>query len=149
MIFKNLVSGQHRFFDILPQDWQDDILPYWNNHKKSSSIFVLEKDRKIFGGGISFSTCPPDIEYYRDEAEIWFKNGYLYLGFIFIQEHKRNGNWGTFWLDQLKKSDPGQNYWLLTEEAHLQHFYEKNGFALVKSVIHKTQTEWLYCYTSP
>ena len=147
-VFKHLTDNLHLFFDLLPSDWQNEIVPHWNQYKNSSSIYCIEEDNKIIGGGIVFSKCPPDIEYYKEEAKQWFDNGYLYLGFIWIAEDKRNKNLGSFWLDELKKRDPNQNYWLMTEEKHLHRFYQKNEFSLMKTIINDQSQEWLYAFNT-
>ena len=133
-IFKKLLSNPKRFFDILPQDWQDEIVPFWSAYEDSSSIYIIEEKDQIIGGGIVFSTCPPDIEYYSKEAQQWFDKDYLYLGFIFILENKRDQNLGTFWLDELKTLFPKQKYWLLMEDEDLHRFYQKNAFMLNQTI---------------
>lgn len=147
-VLKHLPYDQHLFFDLLPSDWQDEILPHWNQYKNSSNIYCLEENNKIIGGGIVFSKCPPDITYYQEEAKQWFDNGYLYLGFIWIVKEKRNMNLGSFWLDELKKQNPNQNYWLMTEEEHLHRFYQKNKFILKKTILNDQSQEWLYAYNT-
>lgn len=143
--FKHL-EEDHQFFNILPQDWQDEIVPHWSRYKESSDIYILIENDEIIGGGIIFSTCPPDIDYYRDEAQQWFNDGYLYLGFIWIAENKRNMNLGSFWLDELKKQNLNQSYWLLIEEEHLHRFYQKNDFTLIKTIVNDHNPEWLYAF---
>ncbi|MEZ4802593.1 MAG: GNAT family N-acetyltransferase [Gelidibacter sp.] len=144
--FKKLVSNQQFFFDILPEDWQNEIVPYWEDYKDHSSIYVISENEEVIGGGIIFSICPPDLAYYKKEAQQWFDEGYLYLGFIWIAEIRRNKSLGSFWLNELKKMNPKQKYWLLIEEEHLHRFYQKNGFILNKSIGHNHQLEWLYVY---
>ena len=107
-IFKELSSNSKRFFKLLPKDWQAEIVPFWDHYKLTSKIYVIEENKHLFGGGIVFSTCPPDIDYYKIQAQAWFDEGFLYLGFIWIAEEKRNRNLGSFWLNALKKVDPKQ-----------------------------------------
>jgi hypothetical protein len=149
MTFKLLETNPKIFFDILPQDWQDEIVPFWNQYEDSSRIYVLKEDGQIIGGGIVFSTCPPDVLYYKKEAQNWFQNGYLYVGFIWIAENRRNKNLGSFWLDGLKKIYPEQKFWLLTEEEHLHRFYQKNEFVLIETILNNGITEWLYTFKPP
>ncbi|MGJ8592982.1 MAG: GNAT family N-acetyltransferase [Aquaticitalea sp.] len=144
--FQKLVSNPFDFFELLPQDWQDGIVPHWKNYKDDSIIYVIVENGEIIGGGIVFSTCPPDIRYYEKEAQQLFDNGYLYLGYIWIAEHKRNLNLGSFWLNELKKTNPGQNYWLLIEEEHLHRFYQKNDFNMERMITNLDHLEWLYIY---
>lgn len=142
--FRELKNNPQQFFAILPQDWQDEIVPFWNDFKTNAKIYILENHTTIIGGGVVFYKSPPDFEYFKREANDWFGKGYLYLGFIWIAEDYRNKNLGSFWLTQLKNQNPQQQYFLLTEEDYLQHFYEKNGFSQIKSLQNQHHTEWLY-----
>lgn len=142
--FKALETNPQDFFEILPQDWQDEIVPFWNDFKTDAKIYCLEDNATIIGGGIVFYKSPPNFEYFENEANHWFDKGYLYLGFIWISEEHRNKNLGSFWLDQLKIQNVRRDFFLLTEEDYLQHFYEKNGFIRLKSVQNGDHEEWLY-----
>ena len=142
--FKKLDSDPNRFFDLLPSYWQEEIVPYWAQYQDSASIYVLEEDNQVIGGGIVFSTCPPDIDYFKNDAKQWFDNGYLYLGFIWISEERRNRNLGSLWLKELKNKHPQQKYWLLIEEEKLHGFYRKNGFVLEITINNQGTSEWLY-----
>lgn len=143
-IFKELETNPQEFFEILPQDWQDEIVPFWNDFTTDAKIYSLEDNTNIIGGGIVFYKSPPNFKYFESEAKDWFDKGYLYLGFIWIAEEHRNKNLGSFWLDQLKTQNINRHFFLLTEEDYLQHFYEKNGFIRVKSVQNEDHEESLY-----
>ena len=143
-IFRELINNPQPFFEILPQDWQDEIVPFWDNFKNDAKIYTIDHGVTIIGGGIVFYKSPPNFDYFETEAHALFNNGYLYLGFIWIQENHRNKNLGSFWLNQLKLKNSEQKYFLLTEEDHLQHFYEKNGFSRIKLVQNEDHQEWLY-----
>ena len=143
-IFTSLTNHPEYFFELLPKEWQDEIVPFWEEISDKAQIYVLKADNTIIGGGIVFYKSPPHFDYFENEATIWFDKGYHYLGFIWIAENYRNNNLGSFWLDQLKILDANQPYFLLTEEAHLQHFYEKNGFKRLKSVENEDHLEWLF-----
>lgn len=147
--FNQLQTDSSKFFDILPKDWQDEIVPFWTHYEDSSNIFVIEENDSIIGGGIIFSTTPPDVIYYKEEAQLWFENGYLYIGFLWVAEDKRNNNLGSFWLDELKKRHPDQKFWLLIEDERLHRFYQRNGFKLIKTIINDEHSEWLYSFKSP
>ena len=149
LVFKELENDQKVFFEMLPTDWQSEIVPFWEDYQNSSKIYVLFENKTLIGGGIVFSKTPPDVLYYETEAKEWFENGFLYLGFIWIIEEKRGKNLGSIWLDELKKSFPNQNYWLLIEEEHLHRFYQKNGFKLDTALAHEAHCEWLYYYRAP
>lgn len=149
LTFSELKNNPNRFFEILPEDWQDEIVPFWNDFETDSKIYILEDSSTIVGGGIVFYKSPPDFDYFEREAKKFFSEGYAYLGFIWIAHDQRNKNLGSFWLDQLKAQNLQQHYFLLTEEDHLQHFYEKNGFQRIKSVQNQNQLEWLYLTALP
>lgn len=143
-IFRKLKNNPQLFFEILPQDWQEEIVPFWDDYKNDAKIYIIENSNTIIGGGIVFHKSPPDFEYFETEATTLFNNGYLYLGFIWIDAQQRNRNLGSFWLNQLKAQNVQQKYFLLTEEDYLQHFYEKNSFSRIKSVQNQDHAEWLY-----
>lgn len=144
--FKRLPKNANLFFDILPTDWQDEIVPFWTGFEESANIYIIEENNCIIGGGIVFSTTPPDVIYFKEESQEWFDNGYLYIGFLWIAEDRRDNNLGSYWLDELKKLDLNQGYWLLIEEERLHRFYQRNGFLLNKTIIHNQHPEWLYSY---
>ena len=147
--FRELKNDPQQFFEMLPQDWQDEIVPFWDDYKAVAKIYILENHLAIIGGGIVFYTSPPHFEYFETEAKTLFDDGYWYLGFIWIAESQRNKNLGSVWLNQLKAQNPNQKYFLLTEEDYLQHFYEKNDFHRVKQVKNQNQLEWLYLSKGP
>ncbi|WP_325450125.1 GNAT family N-acetyltransferase [Gelidibacter sp.] len=142
--FRELKTDPQHFFQILPKDWQDEIVPFWDIYKTDSKIYIIEDSNSLIGGGIVFYKSPPHFEYFATEAETWFNNGYLYLGFIWISEQHRNKSLGSFWLNQLKSKNPKQQYFLLTEEEQLHHFYLKNGFVCHQSLQNEDHREWLY-----
>lgn len=143
-IFKQLTSDPHQFFDLLPTEWQQEIVPFWDDYEALAKIYSIEEAGAIIGGGIVFYACPPNFTYFEDEANYWFSKGYLYLGFIWIAEDKRSKNLGSFWLNQLKLAESHQKYFLLTEENRLHRFYVKNGFTRIKSLKNEDHFEWLY-----
>ncbi|MEZ4792847.1 MAG: GNAT family N-acetyltransferase [Gelidibacter sp.] len=144
--FKHLQNNTNLFFQILPEGWQDEIVPFWDAYKDSSEVYVILEKDQVIGGGIVFSTSPPDLSYYKKEAMQWFCNHYLYIGFLWIAEDKRNKNLGSFWLDELKRTNPEQKYWLLIEDERLHRFYQRNGFVLNKTICHGQNPEWLYVF---
>lgn len=143
-IFGELEDDPQLFFEMLPQNWQSEIVPFWDDLKTEAKIYTLQHHTTIIGGGIVFYKSPPHFEYFETEAQKLFDDGYLYLGFIYIAEDQRNKNLGSIWLNHLKAQDLDQKYFLLTEEEHLQHFYEKNYFDRIKSVKNQDHLEWLY-----
>lgn len=144
--FTEITSHPEHFFKLLPQDWQDEIVPFWEDQAAHAVIYGIDYHETLVGGGIVFYASPPNFDYFEDEAQSWFSQGYHYLGFIYIDPNYRNKNLGSFWLTELKLRNPHQDYFLLTEEDHLQHFYEKNGFVRVKAILNDRNLEWLYQY---
>ena len=144
--FYKLTDSPERFFKLLPNDWKDVIVPFWDDYKNSATIYVFEKDSEITAGGIVFTTCPPDLLAYKNELQHWFDSGYSYLGFIFVKEYLRGQHLGSQWLDAIKKQFPNQKFWLLIEDEHLHHFYIKNGFERIQDFQNGDETEGLYVY---
>src|SRR5690606_13450182 len=107
---------------------------------------VLLENNKPIAGGLVFSECPPDMLYAEEEADYWCKNGYLYLGFIYVLEEKRGRNLGSLWLSHLKSKFLKQKYWLTIEDMGLHGFYSKNGFVKVKTLSNAGQDEILYAF---
>jgi len=145
MTFK-LTDNYLSFFSILPQDWWEGIVPFWEAYKDSTTCYVLLDDKEIVAGGLVFSKCPPDMLYAENEAAFYFKNDYLYIGFIYVIETRRQQNLGSAWLDNLKKTHPNQKYWLTIEDLKLDAFYVKNGFKCAKSLFHNRDEEVVYVF---
>jgi GNAT superfamily N-acetyltransferase len=134
MEVENYTARAHLFFHMMPNDWQATIVPFWEDLKTTTQLFVLIEHDSIVAGGFVFSKCPSDMMYYENEAKEWFKKGYLYLGFIFVDETKRNRNLGSLWLDNIKKLYPNTGFWLAIEEENLHKFYDRNGFEKVATI---------------
>lgn len=144
-MFEILVNAKI-FFDLLPKDWQDSIVPYWRNYSESAKVYVLKKDGEICAGGIVFNSLPPEMEHFRKEVNYWLKRYYLYIGFIWVPEDKRKQNYGFEWLFNLKRQNPAQKFWLTTEEKQLKSFYIKNGFRYEKTLFYNEIEEDLFLY---
>jgi GNAT superfamily N-acetyltransferase len=145
MIFKKTTDFE-RFFKILPSDWQEGIVPFWDDFKTTTICYIIAENDEIIAGGLIFSSCPPDMKYAEKEAIYWLKKGYLYLGFIYVVEEKRGQNLGSFWLENLKKTQLNQQYWLTIEDLNLDSFYTKNGFKKVKSLFNEGVEEVIYVF---
>lgn len=79
MLLKNITKNPAQFFNILPKDWQESIIPHWNALKETSRVYILEHEMEICAGGIIFSSIIPEMEGYEEEAEYWFSKNYLYM----------------------------------------------------------------------
>ncbi len=134
------------FFPVLPESWQENIVPYWDQYKHNTKIYGLFDGLKFMAGGIVFSTCSPDMWYNPEEAQTWLDQGYLYIGFLWVSEQYRGKRLGSAWLNFLKKDSPEQKYWLTVEEEDLIQFYKKHHFNLIKSLQNGEDTDWLLVY---
>ncbi len=144
--FSNATDNPEQFFNILPQDWQVLIVPYWESYKDAAKIYVLKENKEVVAGGLVFSISLPDMSDFERAQQHLFSEGYLYIGFIWVPEHKRNQQLASQWLTLLKNKNPNQKYWLTIEEAWLKHFYEKNGFVLVEESTDAENKEWLFAW---
>jgi hypothetical protein len=141
--FSNATESPEQFFNMLPEDWQVLIVPYWESYKDDAKIYVLKENDEVVAGGLVFSKSLPDMSDFEKSLQYLFSEGYLYLGFIWVPLDKRNRQLASQWLTLLKNQDPNQKYWLTIEEPWLKHFYEKNGFKLIKESDGTEDKEWL------
>ncbi|MDP3360451.1 MAG: hypothetical protein Q8S41_14000 [Lutibacter sp.] len=146
ILFSNATNNPEQFFNILPNDWQYLIVPYWESYKDVAKIYVLKENEEVVAGGLVFSKSLPDMSDFERSLQYLFKEGYLYIGFIWVPLEKRNRNFASQWLTLLKNQDPNQKYWLTIEEEWLKHFYEKNGFKLMKESDGADNKEWLFTW---
>ncbi len=133
-VLKNITNNPTLFFEILPEDWQESIIPHWSILKDSTQVFVLEEHQEICAGGIIFSSVFHEMDGYKEEAKHWFSKDYLYLGYIWVPLEKRNNNYGSTWMNNLLHLDRQQKYWLTTEDKSLKYFYKKIGFSYIKTL---------------
>ena len=141
-----LKSNQQQFFEILPKDWQDAIVPYWDDYKSTAKIFVFIEESKVVAGGILFYSMPPDLIWNKKNLQPWFDKGYAYIGFLFVAEDKRHQKLGSLWIESVKSLMPNQKFWLVIEEENLSKFYEKHHFVKVQTLQTPNGQEWLYVF---
>ncbi|TPV31484.1 GNAT family N-acetyltransferase [Paucihalobacter ruber] len=141
-----LKSNEHLFFNILPIEWQDNIVPFWNDYKSSSKVIVFYDGDDVIAGGILFSAMPPDLKLHSTELQTWFDKGYLYIGFLWVAEHKRNQKMGSLWIEKIKDLMPKQKFWLVIEEEDLGKFYEKHHFIKEQTIVNEDTIEWVYAF---
>lgn len=137
----------NEFFDILPEDWRCLIAPYWERYSPTSTIYILEKEKEVLAGGIVFGSSSPDMTTFeKAHGKVYFKLGYLYIGFLWVVPEHRGKALGSEWLSLLKKRNKKQSYWLTIEEERLKTFYKKNGFECVAESVLTSNKEWLLIY---
>lgn len=147
MKLKNFTTKAHTFFNLLPIEWQDIIVPYWDEIKATTQVYVFVDNRVVVTGGLVFSKCPPDLMYYEREAKKLFKKEYMYLGFIYVMNSHRGRNLGSLWLTKIKELYPKQGLWLAVEDQGLHRFYDKNGFKQIDTILTPDQQqELVYAY---
>ena len=148
--FEKLKGNPNQFFDILPTEWKNLIVPNWIYYKKMATIYVIKDNNEIISGGIVFSNKLNEMTTFELEYEHLFSNGYLYLGYLWVPEHKRNQQLATKWLTYLKGLNPQQKYLLTIEEEQLNYFYKKNGFKLYAESNDNDDNlkEWIFTYNS-
>ncbi|MEQ9375136.1 MAG: GNAT family N-acetyltransferase [Imperialibacter sp.] len=144
--FKEVTNAPQVLFDILPDDWQECIVPFWGRYAATARVFCLLSDEKVLGGGIVFSTIPPDT---LDEkmAQELFDKGLLYIGFLWISEEMRGCNLGSKWIEQARKVFDDKQFWLTIDDYRLTSFYKRNGFQLIGEVSKDESVEWVMADT--
>ncbi len=131
-----------RFFSILPEDWQDSIVPYWMQYQHTARVYTIESGNEVLCGGIIFTTNPPETPYVADAIDL-FQKGYLYIGFLWVSEKHRGRKLGHEWIAQIRNLYPEQNFWLAIDEYWLRTFYERVGFRVIKEVEVENGMEWI------
>ena len=131
------------FFNMLPNDWQEVIVPQWSEYSNSSNILVLKDTNELLGGGIIFDGLSPDMKSHEKVAQKYLEQNFKYLGFIWIKENHRSKGLGKLWLQEVFRIYPHQGFWLSIEEESLKGFYEKLGFSLSETLISNGEKEWL------
>lgn len=143
LIFTERTSEPDRFFEILPEDWLEGIVPFWNEYQDSSQIFTLEIEYLVIGGGITFSKPAPDTLAYENVAQEFFNENRLYFGFLWLNPSYRGNDLGSVWIKNLRLRFPNRKFWLAIEDLGLSNFYQKNGFNILKKVEASDTIEWI------
>lgn len=128
--FRSLEKNTEQFFNILPQDWQDIIVPQWATFKNSASIYVFKENEAIIAGGIVFKNGHPNCTDFENKYNYLYAEHY-YIGFLWVIPEKRNQQLASKWLSKVHALNTCQKFWLTIEDASLQNFYQKNGYKLL------------------
>lgn len=143
ILFKELTENAQKFFSILPEDWQEGIVPFWEVYQNTSQVYVLEKENEIIGGGILFTQVTPDMMAYKEIAQKYYEKGAFYLGFIWVPEKLRGEGLGKLWLEKIIEKMPHQAFWLTIEDYNLHLFYEKLNFYITEELKTGEDSEWI------
>ena len=140
--FREVTRNPALFFDILPGDWSESIVPFWLQYENTARVFVIQMGGEVAGGGIIFTTNPPDTAYVAEAREL-FNAGYMYIGFLWVSEKHRGKKLGLEWIHQIRRHYPNQKFWLAIDEYWLKTFYERAGFSVIKEVLVPEGKEWI------
>jgi GNAT superfamily N-acetyltransferase len=135
------------FFQILPKDWQEQIVPYWNTYKQQTRVYVWLEGGQLIGGGLVFDNLSPDMEIHRNLLQKYLKPHMKYLGFIWINDSYRSQGLGKKWLQEIFVQHPQNGFWLSIEDENLKYFYSKLGFSVVEKLSHSDNEEWIMLKT--
>ena len=145
--FRSLEKDPIQFFNILPQDWQQIIVPNWEEFKDSASIYVFKENEAVIAGGIVFKSGHPNSTDFENKYNYLYDEKYYYLGFLWVIPEKRNQQLASKWLTEIKKAYSNQKFWLTIEEEPLKYFYQKNDFKLIAESNDENYKEWVLTYT--
>ena len=134
MHFQKTLNPTAQFFDFLPIDWQNELLPQWNELSETAEVYGLYKDDSLDNlttMGIIFKTQLPRLTPFEKAIQNALSS-YLYIGYVYTMPQFRGKGNASLWFDALKLQFPKVNFWLTIEEPELAEFYIKNDFKLFK-----------------
>ncbi|MFZ2432677.1 MAG: hypothetical protein WAW57_16170, partial [Lutibacter sp.] len=73
--FTNATDNPEQFFNMLPEDWQALIVPYWESYKEVAKIYVLKENEEVVAGGLVFSKSLPDMSDFERAQQHLFSEG--------------------------------------------------------------------------
>lgn len=127
MKFNKVTQPPISFFDFLPEDWKEELLPQWDNLRSSSEVYTITIDCELICMGIVFKEVLPKLSLAEKRVQKMFVN-YSYIGYLYTLPKYRGQGFATKWFEFIKKQDPKRNFWLAIEESILIEFYSKHGF---------------------
>jgi GNAT superfamily N-acetyltransferase len=148
-------SGQHQkqflkwegpldsFTAAMPDDWPPYFQQCIAESRDAMELFVITEKDRIVAGGMVFEGLPADMQVFDDDVRLYIEKGYLYIGYLFVDQAHRGKQLGSLWLTCIKGLYGGKGFWLTVEEPGLREFYEKNGFTWVKSLEKEGDSEEL------
>lgn len=144
--FSKFNKAPQEFFNILPLDWQEIVVPQWGNYKDTAAIYVFKEKNELIAGGIVFEKSHPNMTDFEKQYQYLYDENYFYIGFVWVIPEKRNQQLASKWLAKLKEKHSNQKYWLTIEEDSLKYFYEKNDFKLFSESENSEPKEWIFTY---
>ena len=132
MAFKEILNPTVEFFDFLPLEWQQELLPQWPALLKSANVYGLFRDNaqeNLITMGIVFSQDLPQLTPYEKTIKNLL-SGYSYIGYVYTLPEFRGKGYASQWFSGLKTHYPKHNFWLTIEEPALADFYQKNNFEI-------------------
>ena len=127
MKFNKVTQPPISFFDFLPEDWKEELLPQWDNLRSSSEVYTITIDCELICMGIVFKEVLPKLSLAEKRVQKLFVN-YSYIGYLYTLPKYRGQGFATKWFEFIKKQDSKRNFWLAIEESILIAFYSKHGF---------------------
>ena len=101
--FSNFNKTPQQFFKILPQEWQEIIVPQWERFKNTATIYVFKEKNMIIAGGIVFEKSHPNMTGFEKEYQFLYDESFFYIGFVWVIPEKRNQQLASKWLTKLKE----------------------------------------------
>lgn len=144
--FKKYKSNPFDFFNLLPEDWREVLLPIWEKHHLAAEVYVLLNENKIVAGGIVFKEYTEDMVCFKEDAISLLNSGSLYIGYVYVIEAERGKDLGSRWLKSIKNEFSNTNFWLTIEEEGLKGFYKKNNFEPYKEYFKNNVLESLLIF---
>lgn len=130
--FNEILNPAAEFFDFLPRDWQDELLPQWPRLSKSAKVYGLYLDNAVeslITMGIIFSQDLPQLTPYEKTIKNLLSD-YYYIGYVYTLPEYRGKGYASQWFSGLIAHYSKYNFWLTIEEPVLADFYQKNNFKI-------------------
>lgn len=140
--FKELNHLPHLFFNLLPYEWKETLVPYWPQYTSSATILGTYVNQRLVGGGIIFKQPTLETVNYP-MAETYFNFGCPYIGYLWVSEPFRHLGLGSAWLDEVAQRHQKTGTWLSIEENQLLDFYQRNGYQLDHHLVNADTEEWI------
>lgn len=139
----DLTSDPERFFRLLPADWREGIVPYWESYGSHALIYGLEVNGELAGGGIVFHEATDETIAYGHIADQYYQQHFCYIGYLWIHPEYRGLGLGSSWLSNVHNILSNRSFWLTVDDPALQVFYERNGYKTTGTFATAYGTDWI------